>query len=71
MNSLYDKEHRYTAEATSFSNEVDMALRPIFKKWAELGYSARELSHIAMASCWDQELDFILGFMPDKKVDDV
>jgi hypothetical protein len=44
--SLFDKDYRYTDEASSFEGEVYRALRPIFDRWLAKGKSPRELSHI-------------------------
>jgi len=62
--SLFDKDFRYTQEATNFENEVYAALRPIFDRYMALGYSPRELeylitgagTHLSLAAILDARL---------------
>ena len=69
MKSLYDKDCRYTNEACQFSNEIDKAIRTIFKQMVKDGFSPREISHLAQSVVMDLELDSVLGMEPSK--DDV
>lgn len=61
MKSLYDKNFKYTEDALAFANEIFNAIRPIFEKYSKIGFSPRELSHIAQAEIMDKELDTILS----------
>lgn len=62
MASLFDKDFRYTQSATDFEAECYTALRPIFDRWVERGWSPRELSHIISAIAHsDLQCSTILG----------
>ena len=46
MKSLYDeKDIQLTEEGRKFAKEITDAIKPIFKKYTEKGYSVRQLSH--------------------------
>ena len=63
---LYDEDHRYTKRATIIDHEMLTLLEPTFKKYADLGYSPRELGHIAQAVINLLELESVLGFNSEK-----
>lgn len=58
---LYNNEYRYTPEADSLSREVILVICPIFKKYVEMGYSPREISHIMNGCILEEELCSVLG----------
>jgi hypothetical protein len=64
MKSLYDTTH----DLTDLRKEVVNALRPIFAKWVELGYSAREIAHVAMHELILSESSAIIRQRNAKKV---
>lgn len=61
MNNLFDpKLCRYTQEASDLYKEADEAIKPIFKKWRNMGYSTREISHLLMHTIFDNECELII-----------
>ena len=58
---LYDEEHHYTNRATIIDHEILTLLGPTFKKYTNLGYSPRELGHIAQTAISILELEAVLG----------
>jgi hypothetical protein len=61
--SLYDKNDRYTYDASALSFDTNFVLKNIFKKYVNLGYSPREIAHIMITDVHDLELDAILKVM--------
>lgn len=47
MKKLYNNRDKRTGSGQEFSLEIFKAVNPIFKKWFDLGYSARDLESIA------------------------
>ena len=64
MKSLYNEDHRYTY--TKPAEALDMAtfqaINPLFMKWAEDGYSPREIAHIMQAAINEMELNTIIDW---------
>ncbi len=50
------KNEKYTKEALDLSQEANIVLEPFFKKYIELGYSSREISHILQLQVFESEL---------------
>ena len=48
MKSLYNEDHRYNPEAEDLSYETIESIKPIFKKYQNMGFSPREIAHIMM-----------------------
>ena len=60
--SFFDLESEaQTAAALQFSNEVNEALAPIIKKWAEQGYSLRQMDYLVIQEATCLTLDALLG----------
>lgn len=57
---LFDEQHRYTPEANALQGEFEAAIRPVFTRWADMGYSPREISHLLQGAVWDNELMRVL-----------
>lgn len=60
MKRLFNEEDRYNDVATTISDEARKALEPIVKKWAEQGYSIRDIEYIINAEATCLTLDFLL-----------
>lgn len=60
VKSLYNEDCRHTDDADSLHYETVNALRSIFDKYLELGYSPREISHIMQSTVYDFELAAVL-----------
>jgi len=61
MKSLFI-EDRYSSDGQFLDEKTFTVLKPIFKKWSEKGYSAREISHIMSWTVKDVELETILNY---------
>lgn len=46
------EEFSYARESIAFTSEVCAALRPIYAKYLEMGYSIREIGHLAAAEAY-------------------
>jgi hypothetical protein len=64
--SLYDKNDRYTTTGLALGDEITGAIADIITKYIALGYSAREVSHIAQDAVACIEVSRVLD--PDHKV---
>jgi hypothetical protein len=62
MESLYDKDGRYTEVAEAIDIKAGQILKPLFAQCVELGYSPREVAHIITATVTEMELSAILGW---------
>lgn len=60
MKAFYDEKYRQTDESREFGNEIQETVEPIFKRYLDMGFSIRDLSHEAQAIMRDIELDYIL-----------
>lgn len=58
--SLYNEDHRYTPDADELDALTIQALRDIFNRYADKGFSPREISHIMKTAVGDLELDRVL-----------
>lgn len=67
MNKLFDENDRYSKESLEVDKEIRASIKPIFKKWSDLGYSLREISHIASHTILSIESEMILGKKRAKK----
>lgn len=54
--SLYNEVHRYTPEAVVLDDDARNLIAPLFKRYAEMGYSPREISQIIQRAVFDIEL---------------
>ena len=45
---FFRRTGRYTKDGIALDMEVGKALKPIFKKYREKGYTYREISHVVM-----------------------
>ncbi len=61
MKSLYDTDHRYTSDARELSEATIAALKHIFAKYVEQGYSPREIAHLMQADVADLEVSSVLN----------
>jgi uncharacterized membrane-anchored protein len=61
MKSLYDKNHRYTPEATLLSSKISEHIFTVVKQYVADGYSPREISHIILHEVLDAELMAVMG----------
>ncbi|KKL50875.1 hypothetical protein LCGC14_2301140 [marine sediment metagenome] len=57
FNEKYDS---YNKDGNSLDNQINKAVKPMFKEWAEKGYSLREISHIALQTIMTLECENIL-----------
>jgi len=61
MKRLYnEKTDNYTHEANALSNQAAHIIRPLFQKWAERGYSIRDISNIIRTEVSMLECEIIL-----------
>lgn len=65
MKSLYDKDHYYTDQAETYVSLVDHNLSSLFRQWVNLGYSPRELSHLAHSVITELELESMITYYKD------
>lgn len=61
MNSLFDKDYRYTEKALEISHKTEQALKELFKKYVQEEYSPREIAHVMQMCVTDFELDAVLS----------
>lgn len=66
--SLFDVNDRYEERAMLLDSEIAKALRPIFKKYIDQGYSIREIAAIASHTVLDLECDYVLDKSSQKKI---
>lgn len=62
-NSLFtpiEKGEDYTSIAIDIDTEIYDAIRPIFKKYADLGYSKRQLAYLINQTVFDIHLQELL-----------
>lgn len=55
MKTIYDKDCKYTEDANDASDLATKALEPIMKKFIDMGYSPREISHVFMGVAFELE----------------
>ncbi len=55
-----EEDDRFTTEGMKLDTEILDALIPIFSAWYKKGYSARDISHIAMLAAQWEECGLIL-----------
>ena len=53
---MFNDDETYTKDATELSDVASNALRGLFKDFINLGYSAREISHVITGVVWELEL---------------
>lgn len=46
MKSLFDDNECYTEEAVKLDNEMSSLIKPVVKRYIEMGYSTREIENI-------------------------
>jgi len=59
-NKLYDENDKYTNDSGNLDREVTEALKPIFEKYVEAGYSFRDISHVTLHAVFGLEMEVIL-----------
>lgn len=64
--SLFDKDDRYTQDASDLDHEIGLALQPIMIRYANKGHSIREIQYIASMAAMDVALMRILEKPNDK-----
>lgn len=57
--SLFNKYEAYTPKGGELSDEIFIALRPMVKEWADMGYSVKDIESIfidviTMLSCTER-----------------
>lgn len=62
----FDDSGYYKSEGMHIDDAFAKAIRPIFLKFMEEGYSPRELSHLAMHAVFEIELGEILELMHNR-----
>ena len=62
MKSLYNEDHRYTKAGEALDRATFQAVNSLFMKWAEDGYSPREIAHIMQGAINEMELSTIIGW---------
>ncbi len=62
-----DKYQRYSPAALKIDREIDAALKPIFDKWGDAGYSYREISHLVTLSSTALECENVLTMAIKKR----
>jgi hypothetical protein len=63
MQRLYRPEDdRYCPAASQIDTETQQALQPIFDRWIEAGYSARDIASVVMHAVFELELAAILDW---------
>lgn len=55
MSDLFDELGRFTPEGMSLLKEVSESIKPIFFKYKEKGFKAREIGHAAAFAIHDAE----------------
>jgi hypothetical protein len=60
MLSLFDENHKYTDHGKYLDLAADAALKQIFEKFLQLGYSPREISHIIQLKVTEFETQAIV-----------
>jgi hypothetical protein len=60
MKSLFDENHRYTDAAITLDSEFNKNIEELYKKYIDMGYSPREISHVMQLALFDTEMCYIL-----------
>jgi hypothetical protein len=58
--SLYTKTGSHTLDANALSEETSTAVKDIWAKYLELGYSPREISHVMLSVILEEELYLVM-----------
>lgn len=61
MKTLYDKNFRWTPEASALDTRIHEALQPLFEEYVAKGYSPREISHVVHGASMQLELMAVLN----------
>jgi hypothetical protein len=61
MKSLFDAKGQWTDESRQLDGEFSHAIGPVFKKWADLGYSLRDVHYIALQAIQDAGISLIIA----------
>lgn len=59
-NSLFDKDFRYTPDASRISDQFNAAVHDIFARAVANGFSPREVSHLLIGEAHDLECSTVL-----------
>jgi hypothetical protein len=57
---LFDENHRYTDAAITLDSEFNKSIEELYKKYIDMGYSPREISHVMQLALFDTEMCYIL-----------
>jgi len=58
---LFNENDRYSEAGLNLSNEAEEAIEPIMKKWADKGFSIRDIEYIIKQAALDTSLDYLLS----------
>ena len=58
--SLFIDGEKYSEDAFSLDKDVMAAMKPIMRKYREMGYSARQISHVINLAVYDLEIEVVL-----------
>jgi hypothetical protein len=62
MTPLYTRNDNYTEAALALVGEIARAIGPIFKKYIDLGFSIRDIGHVALHAVASEEYSQIFGW---------
>jgi hypothetical protein len=60
---LFDADEEWSEDGRVLDGEVADALRPIFKKWMDKGYSLRHIHHIVLHAAFEAGLMAHLDYL--------
>jgi hypothetical protein len=60
MKTLFDKNNRFSPDCENLDYQIEIALRPIFDQFVNMGYSPREISHVVNLTAMNLEMEEIL-----------
>ena len=60
IESIYNEDGLSTNVSDKLNEEIRIAVGPILTKYTKMGYSFREITHAAMMSIYEFELDSVI-----------
>jgi len=66
-----DKYQRFEPAAMELGREIDAALKPIFDKWGDAGYSFRDISHLVTLASTALECENVITMACKKRKEEL
>jgi hypothetical protein len=61
MKRLFDEKEGWTEESRALDVELAVAISPVIRKWADSGYSLRDIHYVAEQSVHDSCISLIIA----------